>query len=146
MEELIAIASKGWKAIRITSGLRPWRRACQEFAALARPVFSSRVDESHIKRLIASLERRRPNHLVELESRTKGIVQLMNFYQTKGREADAVILVYRVGDYLAGRFAREPFTDASKVLFVSMTRARTKVVVILPPDPHPLIAPFASLG
>jgi DNA helicase-2/ATP-dependent DNA helicase PcrA len=145
MADLIAVASEGWKAIRITSGLRPWRRACPEFAAIARPFMHSKVDQSHIKAITATLERRKPNSLIEMESKDKGKVQLMNFYQTKGREADAVLLVYRSDDYLANHSAREPFVEASRVLFVSMTRARNKVIVILPPDPHPLIAPFASL-
>jgi DNA helicase-2/ATP-dependent DNA helicase PcrA len=69
----------------------------------------------------------------------------MNFHQTKGREADAVVLVYRDGDYLADQNATEPFTTASRVLYVALTRARSAVMILLPPDPHPLVAPFADL-
>ena len=69
----------------------------------------------------------------------------MNFHQTKGREADVVILVYRDGDYLAHYSAGEPFEDPSRVLFVALTRAKTRVVVVLPTSPHPLVSPFAHL-
>jgi len=66
----------------------------------------------------------------------------MNFHQTKGREADAVLLVYRDNDYLADSADREPFEKSSRVLFVSLTRARSMVTVVLPPAPHPLVGPF----
>jgi DNA helicase-2/ATP-dependent DNA helicase PcrA len=68
----------------------------------------------------------------------------MNFHQTKGREADVVLLIYRSGDYLAHHAAMEPFEDSSRVLYVSLTRARQSVVVLLPHDPHPLVAPLAD--
>lgn len=61
----------------------------------------------------------------------------------KGREADAVILVYRNGDYFSERFRAE---ESSRVLYVSLTRARKQICVVLPPDPHPLVAPFAVLA
>ncbi|HBZ69829.1 MAG TPA: hypothetical protein DEP35_08885 [Deltaproteobacteria bacterium] len=67
----------------------------------------------------------------------------MNFQQTKGREADVVILVYGDDDWF-GR-EREPFPENSKLPYVSLTRARQSNVVLLPPDPHPVVAPFASL-
>ena len=70
----------------------------------------------------------------------------MNFHQTKGREADAVILVYRDGDYLADRNDSEPFEESSRVLLVALSRAKKEVVVILPVEPHQLVAPFTELG
>jgi DNA helicase-2/ATP-dependent DNA helicase PcrA len=144
--ELVTIASNGWKAIRITSGLRPWRRACLEFAGLARPLSHLDVTPESVRLLMSAVDRRKSNALIDHEVTGKGLVQLMNFFQTKGREADAVILVYRSGDYLADRAASEPFEDASRVLFVSITRARQKVVIILPDYPHALIAPFEAFA
>ena len=69
---------------------------------------------------------------------------MMNFYQTKGREADDVILVYRDGDWFGDE--TEPFPENSKVLYGSLTRARRRVTVLLPEDPHPLVAPFARVA
>lgn len=64
-----------------------------------------------------------------------------------GREAMRsgmdVIIAFRSGDY-HGREA-EPFPAASRLLYVALTRARTQVTLILPTDPHMLVAPFASL-
>jgi DNA helicase-2/ATP-dependent DNA helicase PcrA len=79
---------------------------------------------------------------VELDSGDSGAIQLMNFHQTKGREADAVILSFSSADYY-GR-GSEPYDEASRVLYVSMTRARRQVVVMLPSDPHPLVEPFGQ--
>ena len=95
--------------------------------------------------VLAVIERRHANPLLESDPRMPGPVQVMNFHQTKGREADAVILVYRDGDYLADKNDSEPFEDASRVLLVALSRARKEVVVILPPTPHELVAPFAEL-
>lgn len=67
----------------------------------------------------------------------------MNFHQTKGREADAVILVYREGGFVAGWNEHEPFEEKSR--YVGLTRARVRISVLLPPNPHALIAPFALL-
>jgi len=144
--ELVTIAAKGWEAIGITSGARPWRRACLDFSGLARQLASLGVSEERIRALVAAAERRRPGILVEFDATRLGPVQLMNFHQTKGREADVVLLVYRDGDYLTDRRDREPFEEASRVLFVALTRARQRVVVVLPSAPHPLVAPFVHLA
>jgi DNA helicase-2/ATP-dependent DNA helicase PcrA len=84
--------------------------------------------------------------LITGDSPEIGSVQLMNFHQTKGREADAVILVYREGGFVAGWTEREPFEEKSRVLYVGLTRARERVTVLLPPDPHELVAPFAPFA
>jgi DNA helicase-2/ATP-dependent DNA helicase PcrA len=143
--DLIGVAGQAWEGLGITVGNRPWRRACADFAALARPFAASSVSREAAEGLLAAAERRRPSVIVDFDATKLGPIQLMNFYQTKGREADAVILAYRSGDYLADRREGEPFEESSRVLFVSLTRARYYVVVILPPDPHPLVAPFAAL-
>jgi len=92
------------------------------------------------------VERRHANPLLESDPVVPGPVQVMNFHQTKGREADAVILVYRNGDYLADRHATEPFEESSRVLLVALTRAKKEVIVILPSEPHELVAPLAGLA
>jgi DNA helicase II / ATP-dependent DNA helicase PcrA len=55
-----------------------------------------------------------------------------------------VFLVYRDDDYLTDRGDVEPFEASSPVLFVSLTRARRSVTVLLPETPHPLVVPFAQ--
>ncbi len=71
-------------------------------------------------------------------------VQVMNLHQTKGREADAVVILCGDDDY-HGR-EDEPFVEASRLLYVVLTRARNEVTMVFGDDPHPLVAPLAELG
>ncbi|HVA08553.1 MAG TPA: hypothetical protein VNG12_17600 [Acidimicrobiales bacterium] len=70
--------------------------------------------------LARSIDALRNASFVELDSGDSGAIQLMNFSQTKGREADAVILSYSSTDWY-GYGAAEPFDEASRLLYVSMT-------------------------
>jgi DNA helicase-2/ATP-dependent DNA helicase PcrA len=146
VSDLVEVSAQAWEAIGITSGRRPWRRAALDFAALARPWQGAVPSEGVIAALVERAKARRGAALVDFDATHLAPVQLMNFHQTKGREADAVVLVYRDGDYLADRRDTEPFVEPSRVLFVSITRARREVVLILPSDPHPLVGPFANLA
>jgi DNA helicase-2/ATP-dependent DNA helicase PcrA len=140
--DLVTVACQVWRALSITGGARPWQRATLDFVALARSVSSTTASPASVGVLAAAVDRRRPAALVDFDATHGPPVQLMNFHQTKGREADVVILVYRDGDYLANWQDGEPYEEPSRVLFVSLTRARQRVIVVLPPRPHPLVAPF----
>lgn len=72
-------------------------------------------------------------------------VQLMNLYQTKGRESDATVVVLREGDFM-GRES-EPFPNTSRLLYVVFSRARQKIVVLLVGRRlHAAVAPLAQLA
>jgi len=102
------------------------------------------MDDASVRQVLAAAAHRRAGALVDFDTVQQNPVQLMNFHQTKGREADAVLLVYRDGDYLAATRDDEPFEEPSRVLFVSLSRARQTVIVILPPNPHRVVAPFLA--
>ena len=69
----------------------------------------------------------------------------MGLYQSKGREADATIVVLRGNDYF-GQEA-EPMPNGSKLLYVVLTRARRKTVVLTLGSTLPsLIYPIALLA
>ena len=71
-------------------------------------------------------------------------IQLMNLYQTKGREADATIVVLRDSDFF-GR-ERHPFPDTSRLLYVVFSRARRNIVVVMVGSTlPPAVAPLARL-
>jgi DNA helicase II / ATP-dependent DNA helicase PcrA len=72
-------------------------------------------------------------------------VQLMGLYQTKGREADATVLVLRSNDFYGTE--RAPFPVGSRLLYVVLTRARNKTLLLLfGTDLPALVAPLASLA
>ena len=70
-------------------------------------------------------------------------VQLINLHQTKGREATRPWLSLRDGDFM-GKEA-EPFPTTSRPLYLVLSRARQKLVVLLVGDRlRPAVAPLAS--
>jgi DNA helicase-2/ATP-dependent DNA helicase PcrA len=146
LASLAEAAANGWSNLGITAGDRPWRQAAAPFVARARQLTRtlSLSEGERFQLLERAVAEMRRGALIEDQSQRLPAVQLMNFHQTKGREADVVLLIYRDGDYLAHWNATEPYEDASRVLYVSLTRARRTVVVVLPPEPHPLVAPFAQ--
>lgn len=146
LSDLVKVAGQGWEAIGFTNGNRPWSRAYSDFVVLTRRLASLPASADIMKALNIIIGQRKPSVLVEFDLTHNSFIQLMNFHQTKGREAEAVFLVYRPDDYLANRNDTEPYEESSRVLFVSLTRAQQQVVVFLPSNPHPLVSPFAILS
>lgn len=144
LKGLATVASRGWKLLGFSAGQRPWQRAVADFAATLRLIEHVQADTESVAVLRREIELRRPGHLVDMLGVFHAPVQLMNFHQTKGREADAVILVFQDGEWY-GHDA-EPFTDSSRVLYVALTRARREISVILPDNPHALVAPLQAFG
>ena len=142
LEEASSVAVDAWGGIGMTVGRRSWRRASQTFISLYGRAKLDRIDSAG--RLQRMVDEVRNASFVELDAGDTGAIQLMNFSQTKGREADAVVLSYTSNDWY-GPDAAEPFDEASRLLYVSLTRAREAVVVLLPPDPHPLVRPFLEI-
>jgi DNA helicase-2/ATP-dependent DNA helicase PcrA len=133
------VAARAWEVFAFTTGQRSWRRAARTFGSVVSRARRDSIDP--IGRLQRSIDEVRNASFVELDAGDAGAIQLMNFSQTKGREADAVILSYGSQDWY-GYGAAEPYDEASRLLYVSMTRARHVVTVLLPPTPHALVAPF----
>ena len=136
----VSVAVGSWRSLGFLNGRRAWERAGRTFAsAAARAEVDHDADLDRLTSVIAAF---RDASFVELDAGDDGTIQLMNFSQTKGREADATILSYSSNDYY-GR-GGEPYDEPSRILYVSMTRARHQVVIMLPPSPHPLVAPFSQ--
>lgn len=136
-----SVSAGSWDGLGFTTGQRAWRRAARTFGSLVSRARLDSVDPTG--RLNRSVDGVRNASFVELDAGDTGAIQLMNFSQTKGREADAVILSYGSGDWY-GPKAAEPYDEASRLLYVSMTRARHIVIVMLPASPHALVRPFLA--
>jgi DNA helicase-2/ATP-dependent DNA helicase PcrA len=144
------IAARAHHAIGLPNKARAWAQA----AYMLRPMYAASLRASRGMRLsdkqvLATLDRvvddRRVVMLTEDTTETETMVQLMNLHQTKGREADATVVVLRSTDFFgAGR--SEPFEEPSRLFYVVFTRARKRIVVLLfGTDFNPLIAPLARL-
>ena len=143
LQDLAIIAMQSWEGIGIRGAFRPWRRAAAHFRRLVWPLRNIEVSEDSLRQLSEIVERNRVGALIDLDYSERGTVKLMNYHQTKGREADTVIHVFRPDDYFGPEV--EPFTKTSRLLNVAISRARHRVVVVLPPTPHPLVEPFTTL-
>lgn len=88
----------------------------------------------------AEVDRLRSESLVGNAAARPKPVQVMNLHQTKGREADATVLVLQDGEYHGKE--GEPFPAGSKLLYVCMTRAREKTHIVVPNQVHPLWRPL----
>lgn len=142
-----AVVEQSWSALGILSGNGPWIRACPLFGSVIRRATRGRtLDLVAVSSIQREAKEMRSAALLDSSSMRLPPTQLMNFHQTKGREADAVLLVYRDGDILAGWRDVEPYEESSRVLYVSLTRARQRLTVLLPENPHPLVAPFETLA
>ena len=141
MRELGEIVMQSWYEIGFAVGFGPWGRAAQHFARLLSPMRDHPVDEELIVRLLAMVEESRTAALLDLDYSEHSRVKLMTYHQTKGREVDTAIHLYRDIFGTGG----EPYEEASRVLNVAISRARKRVVMILPTDPHLLVKPFNDL-
>ena len=146
MADLISVVMRSWHGIRIKAGLKPWQHAAGHFKRIAYPYRNKRVSEQTVALLRGTVERMRVEALIDLDYSERGRVNLMNYYQTKGREADIVIHIFHSNDYFGpSKRQQEPFEELSKLLNVALSRARERVIVLLPPNPHPLVEPFEDL-
>lgn len=140
IETTTRIAGASWPALGLGRGNRPWWRAVAEVTRLI--TLYGRT-EAAIDAIRRQVEVMRAESFTEIDAGDKSPVQLMNLHQTKGREADAIIALFRLGDYFGNE--QEPFESASGLLYVVLTRARHEVTLLLPAWPHALVAPFARL-
>ena len=134
------IATWSWPSLS-RSGERAWRRAGAEARLLIR-LSASVADPVHA--IVRRVEAARADSFTDVDAGDTAPVQVMNLHQTKGREADAVIAVFREADYHGKE--TEPFPAASRLLYVILTRARHQVTLLLPTRPHALVKPFMTLA
>jgi DNA helicase II / ATP-dependent DNA helicase PcrA len=141
--DLALLAMRSWPNLRIRAGIKSWQHAAGHFRRLIYPYRNEAVSIETITRLVEVIERSRVEALIDLDYSERGRIRLMNYHQTKGREADIVIHIFHNDDYFGSE--REPFEELSRLLNVALSRARERVIILLPPNPHPLVEPFGAL-
>ena len=102
------VAAQSWPSLSRT-GERAWRRASAEAMLLIR--LCARLDDP-VRAIIQRVEAARADSFTEIDAGDTAPVQVMNLHQTKGREADAVIIAFRDGDYHGTE--GEPFPAAQQ--------------------------------
>lgn len=141
LRETADVAATAWPALGITDSEAPWNRSAPSFQALARQ--STRDPATQTTSLARAIAQLRLGAMFESLRRRLPPVQVMNLHQTKGREADAVVILCGDDDFHG--YETEPFVAGSRLLYVILTRARIEVTLIFGNDPHALVAPIAAL-
>ncbi len=144
--EALDIVSNLPDSVGLTRGGRTWARGTVILRALLGPRLcrASTFPVGGFEFLRQKLADEHVSLLTYSDSGDPADVQLMGLYQSKGREADATIVVLREKDYYGKE--PEPMPTGSKLLYVVLTRARKKTVVLtLGSTLRPLIAPLATL-
>ena len=147
VRDVIAVAGTAHEALGLPQKSGAWQQAATLVSVMyARAARASRGRDDH--QIVAEIcaEAREASYAALTDSAlSPREVQLMNLYQTKGREADATVVVLREGDFM-GKEA-EPFPNTSRLLYVVFSRARRKIVVLLVGNRlHPAVAPLAPLA
>ncbi|MGC4819080.1 UvrD-helicase domain-containing protein [Micromonospora sp. DT63] len=145
--EAVKHAAAAHTTLGLPRGENHWHNATQLLQPLVARHLRRHPDPADaIEHLAAAIGEHRAGLLSYAVGEPAAPVQLMGLYQTKGREADATIVVLRSNDFY-GRERYEPFDTGSKLLYVVLSRARHKTVVLLfGDDPQPLVAPLVKLA
>lgn len=141
------IAANTHSTVGLTRGGSAWKTADRLLRSLLGP--RAIAAEAFPPQGVTHLEKElRTQHLSLLtydNSEEPSAVQLMGLYQTKGREVDAAVVVLRASDFYGQE--PEPMPDGSKLLYVLLSRARKRTVVLALGQPmKPLVAPLANLA
>lgn len=116
----------------LVRGGRPWSTAARLLRTLLGPRVcrATTLPAEGFGSVREKLTDRQVDLLTSVDADDPASVQLMGLYQSKGREADATIVVLRGNDYYGPE--AEPMPNGSKLLYMVLTRARKKT--IMPPD------------
>lgn len=117
---------------------RAWVRASRQFY----PLLTRGPNGGIAPDVLVAAERLRTSQVLDSVGQSPSAVQVMNLHQTKGREAQTTVLLLQSDEYHGGE--SEPFPEGSRLLYVVMTRASERAVVVTPPYPHPLWSPLVA--
>lgn len=141
------VASGAYDFIGLPRGASAWRSASRLLTNILGPriLLLEELPTAGLKHAHEAMEQQHLSLLTNDDATEPAPVQLMGLYQSKGREVDAALVLLRSSDWY-GR-EPEPMPDGSKLLYVLMTRARKKTVVLTIGQPmKPLVAPLSTLA
>lgn len=147
VREAIEVAATAHNALGLPQKSGAWQQAATLLSVMyARATRTSSTCNDHQMVAAISAEAREASYAALTDSvLSPREVQLMNLYQTKGREADATVVVLREGDFMG--YESEPFPTTSRLLYVVFSRARQKIVVLLVGNRfHAAVAPLDALA
>lgn len=147
LRDALDVCTNTHSMVGLTRGGSAWTTADRLLRSLLGPrsIAADTFPERGLGHLESELRSQHLSLLTYDNNAESSSVQLMGLYQTKGREVDAAVVVLRASDFY-GQEA-EPMPDGSKLLYVLLSRARKKTIVIALGRPmKPLVAPLVNLA
>ena len=138
LDGLFEVLNSTHRRLGFPRGEETWKSTNQHLRHAARVLEAGGSTEA----LAHQVERARVDTLVGFSTSRIKPVQVMNLHQTKGREADATVLLLQEDEY-HGR-EQEPYPTASRLLYVCLTRARERAHIVVPDVVHPLWAALVN--
>lgn len=129
------------RRLELPRGEDTWHSANDQLRRALRALHGDNADSA----LAIEIASQRVANLIGSHALQPKPVQVMNLHQTKGREADATVLMLQPGEYHGSE--AEPYPKGSRLLYVCLTRARERAHIVLPSNAasvHGLWAPFVN--
>jgi DNA helicase II / ATP-dependent DNA helicase PcrA len=142
------IAEAAFDTIGFTKGQRSWGQAASVVRGMLGPRLLAEASwpEVGIEHLQEQVAAHRYGVLTYSSvGSPSSHVDVMGLYQAKGREYDATVVVLRADDFFG--LESEPMPIASRLVYVLLTRARRRTVILLVGGAlKPLVDPFRRLA
>lgn len=132
MDELLAILAGAHQRLGFQRGEDTWLHANRQLRRAARLLEQG----GSLEDLTREVEELRVGTLVGSRAGRPKPVQVMNLHQTKGREADATVLLLQPDEFHG--YEPEPYPTGSRLLYVCLTRARERAHIVVPDSIHGL--------
>lgn len=133
-----------WANVFRTRGRRLWELGIDDLAIEAIGLSKEPLNHGTAKDLMTTARRRRSLSTWDTLPGLEAPVQIMNFYQVKGRQMDVSVIVREPGD-------REPASASEnlrlgRLVYVAVSRARQSSKIILPGWVEGYFEPYAQLA
>lgn len=138
MDRLALVISGAYARLGTARGQQTWTEAARRTRAAMRLL----TDGKPLESVEQELDRARNGALLGDTGVRPHPVQVMNLHQTKGREADATILLLQPDEFHG--YETHPYPKLSRLLYVVLTRARTRAYIVVPGDVHALWRPLVE--
>lgn len=148
LDDALRLAADAHGMIGLPNKSSAWAHAAgflRPIRAQASRALGRRASDQAVARAVSTAAREATYGVLTEVAEDPREIQLMNLYQTKGREADATVIVLRQGDFFG--YETAPFPETSRLMYVVFSRARQKVIVLLVGSGlPPVVAPLARLA
>ena len=143
MERFLQRMETLWRRIFTGRPRALWETGVRSLAGQTLAVRRRPLDAEIVSVITRVAQEQRASYLVDSAPWLTAPVRVMNVYQVKGREMDEAFLVHLPDD--RDEWSFESMARLRRVHYVSLSRARRRATILLPPEPKSFFAPYAGI-